>query len=81
MNRFDEFVKSRQIPFSVIPADPGSSPGGIQAFLDPSVPRGDNMKDFLQLHQSLIPAGFRFNMHINGKVASIVNRAGPSPNR
>jgi hypothetical protein len=47
MNRFDEFVKGRQIPFSVIPADPGSNPGGIQTFLDLDVRRGNDVKDFL----------------------------------
>jgi hypothetical protein len=53
-SRLDGLVESRLIPFSVIPADPGSSPGGIQsfqAFLDPGVRRGDDMKDFLRVHQ------------------------------
>ncbi len=31
-HKFDEFVKSRKFTFIVIPADPGSSPGGIQYF-------------------------------------------------
>jgi hypothetical protein len=59
LSNLDELVKSRFIPFSVIPADPGltiSRAGpGIQSFeavLDPGVRRGDDMKDFLRLHQS-----------------------------
>jgi hypothetical protein len=58
----DGLVKSRQIPFSVIPADPGltiSMAGpGIQSFrgvLDPGVRRGDDMKDFLRVyHRSMV---------------------------
>jgi hypothetical protein len=44
VRNFDELVKSRQIPFPVIPAE-----AGIQFFhavLDPGVRRGDDMKDF-----------------------------------
>jgi hypothetical protein len=51
----EEFVKSRRIPFSVIPADSMSSPGGIlflPVLLDPGVRRGDGFKGFLRLHQS-----------------------------
>jgi hypothetical protein len=50
----DEFIKSRRIPFAVIPPDPGSSPGGIHSFPavpDPGVRRGDDMEVFLRLHQ------------------------------
>jgi hypothetical protein len=48
-NKDDEPVKNRQIHFSVIPVE-----AGIQSFrgvLDPGVRRGDDMKDFLRLHQ------------------------------
>jgi hypothetical protein len=45
----DELVKSRLIPFSVIPAEAGIQ--SFQAALDPGVRRGDDMKDFLRLHQ------------------------------
>jgi hypothetical protein len=48
----DEVAKSRQIHFSVIPAE-----AGIQSFrgvLDPGVRRGDDRKDFLRVHQSWI---------------------------
>jgi hypothetical protein len=47
--RADELVKSRLIPFSVIPAEAGIQP--FRAVLDPGVRRGDDMKDFLRLHQ------------------------------
>jgi hypothetical protein len=46
----DELVKSRQIPFSVIPAEAGIL--SFQAVLDPGVRRGDDMKDFLRLHNN-----------------------------
>jgi hypothetical protein len=45
----DELVKSRFIPFSVIPAEAGIQ--SFQAVLDPGVRRGDDMKDFLRVHQ------------------------------
>jgi hypothetical protein len=48
---FDEVVKSRQIPFPVIPAE-----AGIQSFhavLAPGVRRGDGLRDFLRLRQFL----------------------------
>jgi hypothetical protein len=38
----------RQFPFSVIPAEAGIQ--SFQAFLDPGVRRGDDMKDFLRIH-------------------------------
>ena len=50
----DELVKSRKIALSVIPADPGSSPGGIQSIraltkaLDSGFHRSD---DFLRDRQ------------------------------
>jgi hypothetical protein len=50
---FDELVKSRFIPFSVIPAEAGIQ--SFQAVLDPGVRRGDDKKDFLRLHQALTP--------------------------
>jgi hypothetical protein len=46
----DELVKSRFIPFSVIPAEAGIP--SFRAVLDPGVRRGDDMKDLLRLHQS-----------------------------
>jgi hypothetical protein len=48
---FDEPVKSRFFPFSVIPAEAGIQP--FQTVLDPSVRRGDDMKDFLRFHHFL----------------------------
>jgi hypothetical protein len=45
----DELVKSRQIAFSVIPAEAGIQ--SFQAVLDPGVRRGDDLKDFLRLRQ------------------------------
>jgi hypothetical protein len=45
----DLVAKSRPIPFSVIPADAGIQ--FFRAFLDPGVRRGDDMKDFLGVHQ------------------------------
>jgi hypothetical protein len=56
-SNLDGLVKSPKIPFSVIPADPGSSPGGIQSFqavadhLDSGFHRSD---DFLRVHQESI---------------------------
>jgi hypothetical protein len=44
---FDELVKSRFIPISVIPAEAGIQ--SFRAVLDPGVRRGDDMKDLLQL--------------------------------
>jgi hypothetical protein len=49
LSKVDEPVKSRLIPFSVIPAKAGIQP--FQTVLDPGVRRGDDMKDFLRLHQ------------------------------
>jgi hypothetical protein len=46
---FDELVKSRSFPLSVIPAEAGIH--SFQAVLDPGVRRGDDMKDFLRVHQ------------------------------
>ena len=51
---FDELLKNRKIILSVIPADPGSSPGGILSFqtvtevLDSGFHRSD---DFLRNRQ------------------------------
>jgi hypothetical protein len=45
----DELVKSRSFPLSVIPAEAGIQ--SFQAVLDPGVRRGDDMKDFLRVHQ------------------------------
>jgi hypothetical protein len=42
-------LKSRLIPFSVIPAEAGIP--SFQAVLDPGIRRGDDKKDFLRLHQ------------------------------
>jgi hypothetical protein len=50
--KIDEPVKSRLIPLSVIPAEAGIQ--SFQAVLDPGVRRGDDMKDFLRLHQNCI---------------------------
>jgi hypothetical protein len=52
--KIDELVISRWIPFSVIPAEAGIQ--SFQAVLDPGVRRGDDMKDFLRLHQKKIDA-------------------------
>jgi hypothetical protein len=45
---FDGLVKSRQIAFSVIPAEAGIQ--SFQSVLDPGVRRGDDLKDFLRVH-------------------------------
>jgi hypothetical protein len=47
--KIDELVKSGQIIFTVIPAEAGIQP--FRAVLDPGVRRGDDMKDFLRVHQ------------------------------
>jgi hypothetical protein len=49
-HKFDGLVKSRQIPFSVIPAEAGIQ--SFEAVLDPGVRRGDDLKDLLRLHQA-----------------------------
>jgi predicted AAA+ superfamily ATPase len=49
---FDELVKSRKMPFSVIPAKAGIQL--IQDVLDPGVRRGDGQRDFLRVHQFLV---------------------------
>jgi hypothetical protein len=49
--KFDELVKSRKMPFSVIPAKAGIQL--IQDVLDPGVRRGDGQRDFLRTHQIL----------------------------
>jgi hypothetical protein len=45
----DELVKSRKMPFSVIPAKAGIQL--IHEVLDPGVRRGDGQRDFLRTHQ------------------------------
>jgi hypothetical protein len=47
----DELVKSRFIPFSVIPAEDGIQ--SFQSVMDQGVRRGDDKKDFLRLHRYL----------------------------
>jgi hypothetical protein len=49
--KLDDFVKSRSIPYSVIPAEAGIH--SFQAVLDPGVRRGDDMQGLLRLHQAL----------------------------
>ena len=46
---FDELVKSRKMPFFVIPAKAGIKL--IQDVLDPGFRRGDDQRDFLRTHQ------------------------------
>jgi hypothetical protein len=48
--KVDGLIKSRQIAFSVIPAEAGIE--SLQAVLVPGVRRGDDLKDFLRVHQS-----------------------------
>jgi hypothetical protein len=50
---FDGLVKSRFIPFSVIPAEAGIQP--FRAVLDPGVRRGDGFGKFLQNRHFLRP--------------------------
>jgi hypothetical protein len=53
----DELVKSQEMVFPVIPANPGSGSGtgagiqGKQTLLDPGFRRGDGLDDFLRDHQ------------------------------
>jgi len=46
----DAFLKSRKMPFSVIPAKAGIQEK--QALLDPGFRRGDGFDDFLRTHQN-----------------------------
>jgi len=47
--KFDTFVKSQKVPFSVIPAKAGIQEK--QGLLDPGFRRGDGSNDFLRSHQ------------------------------
>jgi hypothetical protein len=47
--KFDDLVKSRQSPFSVIPAKAGIQEK--QGLLDPGFRRGDGFDDFLRTHE------------------------------
>jgi hypothetical protein len=46
---FDGFVKSKEFPFSVIPAEAGIQI--IQILLDSCFRRSDSFSDFLRVHQ------------------------------
>jgi hypothetical protein len=48
MTTLDGLIKSRQIHFSVIPAE--AVIPSFRDVLDPGVRRGDDIKDFLRLH-------------------------------